>query len=230
MPVAEILEVKAGGPNGGGPHDRDPHDHRGGGGDDGGGHGDNDGRRYVPGAAMLGMRFLLVSVSVLFITVGVVYHARARSPQHWQHIHVPPLLWLSTALILASSWTLELARGAFERKNSLRYARWLEGTVAIGVAFLASQVFALRELAAQGMYLRHNPHSSLFYVLTGAHGIHLLGGMAALSYLLIKASVRPEVVLFDFRRQRGRAAVAALYWHFLAGIWLCLFIGLLFWP
>jgi heme/copper-type cytochrome/quinol oxidase subunit 3 len=50
--------------------------------------------------------------------------------------------------------------------------------------------------------------------------------MAALSYLLIKASVRPEVVLFDFRRQRSRAAVAALYWHFLAGIWLCLFVGL----
>jgi cytochrome c oxidase subunit 3 len=226
MPVAEILEVKTGGPNGGGPHDRDPHDRGGGGGDDG----DNDGQRYVPGAAMLGMRFLLVSVTSLFITIGVVYHARAQSPVHWQHIHVPPLLWLSTALILASSWTLELARGALQRKNSLRYAHWLEATVGIGVAFLASQVFALRELAAQGMYLRHNPHSSLFYVLTGVHGIHLLGGMAALTYLLIKASVRPEVVLFDFRRQRGRAAVAALYWHFLAGIWLCLFVGLLFWP
>jgi cytochrome c oxidase subunit 3 len=226
MPVAEILEVKTGGPNGGPPHDRDPYDRGGGGGDDN----SNDGRRYVPGAAMLGMRFLLVSVTALFVTIGVVYHARAQSQSHWQHIPVPPLLWLSTALILTSSWTLELARGAFERKNSLRYARWLEVTVAIGLTFLASQVFALRELAAQGIYLRHNPHSSLFYVLTGVHGIHLLGGMAALGYLLIKASVRPEVVLFDFRRQRGRAAVAALYWHFLTGIWLCLFVCLLFWP
>ena len=225
MPVAEIVEVKTGGPNGGGPHDRDPFD-RGGGGPD-----DNSNRdRGVPGAGLLAMRFLLVSISMLFVTIGVVYHQRAQAPAHWQHIHVPPLLWLSTALILASTWTLEMARGAFQRRNSLRYARWLGVTVGIGLAFLASQVFALRELAAQGIYLRHNPHSSLFYVLTGAHGIHLLGGMAALSYLLIKASVRPEVVLFDFRRQRGRAAVAALYWHFLAGIWLCLFVGLLFWP
>jgi cytochrome c oxidase subunit 3 len=225
MPVAESLEVKAGGPNGGGPRGHDPFDRGGGGPDD---NSNPDGG--VPGAGMLAMRFLLASISMLFVTIGVAYHERAKAAAHWQHIHVPPLLWLSTALILGSSWTLELARGAFERKNSLRYARWLELTVAIGVAFLASQVFALRELAAQGIYLRHNPHSSLFYVLTGAHGIHLLGGMAALGYLLIKASVRPEVVLFDFRRQRGRTAVAALYWHFLDGIWLCLFVGLLFWP
>lgn len=225
MPVAEILEVRTGGPNGGGPHDHDPHGRGGGGGDDSG-----DGRRGVPGAGLLAMRFLLVSISMLFVTIGVAYHERAKAPAHWQHIQVPPLLWLSTALILASTWTLELARGAFERRNSFRYARWLELTVAIGVAFLASQVFALRELAAQGIYLPHNPHSSLFYVLTGVHGIHLLGGMVALTYLLIKASLHPEVVLFDFRRQRGRAAVTALYWHFLAGIWLCLFIGLLIWP
>jgi cytochrome c oxidase subunit III len=225
MPVAETLEVKAGGPNGGGPRGHDPFDRGGGGPDD---NGNQDGR--VPGAGLLAMRFLLVSIGMLFVTIAIVYRQRAQTPAHWQHIQVPHLLWLSTALILASSWTLELARGAFQRRNSLRYARWLEVTVGIGVAFLACQMLALRELAGQGIYLRHNPHSSLFYVLTGVHGVHLLGGMAALTYLLIKASVRPEVVLFDFRRQRGRAAVAALYWHFLAGIWLCLFVGLLFWP
>ncbi len=224
MPVAEIAELKTGGPGGGGPRDHGPFD-PGGGGDDG-----DRGGRGVPGAGLLAMRFLLVSITMLFVTIGFAYHERAKAPAHWQHIHVPPLLWLSTALILASSWTLELARGAFERKNSLRYARWLELTVTIGVAFLASQVFALRELAGQGIYLRNNPHSSLFYVLTGAHGLHLIGGIAALVYLLVKASVRPEVVLFDFKRQRSRAAAAALYWHFLAGIWLCLFLALLFWP
>jgi len=128
--------------------------------------------------------------------------AQRRLVRGWLEANAPDLS-ISFRLI---EETLELARGAFERKNSVRYARWLEVTVAIGLAFLASQVFALRELAGQGIYLGHNPHSSLFYVLTGAHGIHLLGGMAALSYLLIKAAVRPEVVLFDFRRQRGRAA------------------------
>jgi cytochrome c oxidase subunit 3 len=224
--VLEAPEVKLGGPNGGGPRNVDPFDRGGGGGGDGDG---NDGHG-VPGAGLLAMRFLLVSISALFATIGAAYYERAQSPGHWQHIQVPPWLWVSTSLILVSSWTLEMARGAFERKNSLRYARWLGVTVAIGAAFLASQLFALRELARQGMYLRHNPHSSLFYVLTGAHGIHLLGGMVALFCLLVTAARRPEVVLFDFRRQSSRTAAGALYWHFLAGIWLCLFVCLLFWP
>ncbi len=222
--VLEAPEVKLGGPHGGGPRDHGPYGRGGGGGDDG-----NDGQG-VPGAGLLAVRFLLVSITMLFVTLGVAYHERAQSPRHWQHIQAPSLLWLSTGLILASAWTLEIARSAFERRNSVRYARWLAVTVAMGAAFLASQLFALRELAAQGIYLRNNPHSSLFYVLTGAHGIHLLGGMVALFCLLVTASRRPEVVLFDFRRQSGRTAAAALYWHFLAGIWLCLFVCLLFWP
>jgi hypothetical protein len=100
MPSAlEAPEVKLGGPNGGGPRDHDPFGHGwGGGGDD---HG-NDGQG-VPGAGLLAMRFLLVSISALFVTIGVAYYERAQSPRHWQHIHVPPLLWLSTGLILAST-------------------------------------------------------------------------------------------------------------------------------
>jgi cytochrome c oxidase subunit 3 len=225
MPSAlETPEVKVGGPHGGGPRDHGPYDPGGGGGDDG-----SDGRG-IPGAGLLAMRFLLGSITMLFVTIGVVYHERAQSPRHWQHIQPPSSLWLSTGLILGSTWTLEIARAAFARKNSIRYARWLAVTVAMGAAFLGSQLFALRQLAQQGIYLRNNPHSSMFYVLTGAHGVHLLGGMVALFCLLVTASRRPEVVLFDFRRQSSRAAAVALYWHFLAAIWLCLFVGLLFWP
>ena len=177
------------------------------------------------------MRFLLVSISMLFADHRRRLPRTRANALHWQHIHVPSLLWLSSGLILASSWTLEIARGAFERKNSMRYAHWLGVTVADrSVVSWLRNCLALRELARQGIYLRNNPHSSLFYVLTGAHGVHLLGGMVALVCLLVTASRRPEVVLFDFRRQSSRTAAAALYWHFLAGIWLCLFICLLFWP
>jgi cytochrome c oxidase subunit 3 len=139
-------------------------------------------------------------------------------------------LWFSSLLILATSWTLENARAWLHRKNSRRYIQSLTITMSVGVLFLASQVFALRELVAQGIYLRHNPHSSLFYVVTVVHGFHLLGGMGALCYLLIRAANYPLVVLFDYRRQCSRFAVSALYWHFLTIIWLGIFVCLLLWP
>jgi cytochrome c oxidase subunit 3 len=229
MPTAaETVEPKLAGPRGGGPRDLWPDDPGGGGGDDGGEEGGQP--RFIPGASLLAMRFVLLSITALFVTIGIAYFERSRSTFNWQHIRVPRLLWLSTALILASSWTIECARGCLERKNSYRYVRWLEITLGTGLAFLASQLFALRELVKQGIYLRHNPHSSLFYVVTGAHAIHLLGGMAAVCYLLLRASLRPESVLLDFRRQRNRASVSALYWHFLTVLWLGLFVSLLLWP
>jgi cytochrome c oxidase subunit III len=228
-PALETEERKIVSGHGGGPRYPDFDDHGGRGwGDDGGP--DRSGRPYVPGAGLLAMRFMLVSIAVLFITVGTAYFERSRTAVNWRHIQIPHLLWLSTALILASGWALECARGALERKNRTHYVVWLEVTVAIGVAFLGSQLFALRELMAHGFFLRHNPHSSLFYVVTGAHGLHLLGGIAALSVLLVRAALRPDVIRHDFVRQHSRIAVSALYWHFLTILWLGLFFALLLWP
>src|SRR5438270_1961359 len=123
--------VKPAGPTGNGPPDLGRDDY--GGGDDGDeGSGD---RRYVPGAGLLAMRFVLVSISVLFITVGIAYYLRSRSAINWLTIRVPHWLWLSTALILASSWTLESARGAFERTAHGRYVLWLELTISLGLPF-----------------------------------------------------------------------------------------------
>ena len=227
-PVLETEVIKLAGTNGGGPHNDGPGGN-GGGGDDDDGRQDR-GRGHIPGAGLLAMRLALVSITALFVTIGIVYFARSRSGLNWQHIRIPNLLWLSTALILSSSWTLENARRWLHRKDTRHYVRSLTATMCIGVTFLASQVLALQQLVAQGIYLRHNPHSSLFYVVTVAHGFHLLGGMAALCYLLLRASKFPPVVIFDTGYQRSRFAVSALYWHFLTAIWLGIFLLLLLWP
>ena len=68
----------------------------------------------------------------------------------------------------------------------MNFLRWLGATVALGVAFLAGQLVVWRELAARGVYLATNPSSSFFYVLTAAHGVHLLGGVLALGYVVIQ--------------------------------------------
>src|SRR5205807_1412020 len=99
----------------------------------------------------------------------------------------PRLLWLSTGLIITSSLTFNVARRSLKHSDSVRYRRWLLLTLMLGLGFLASQLLSWRLLAAQGIYMASNQHSTFFYLLTGAHGIHLLGGILALGYLLFRA-------------------------------------------
>jgi cytochrome c oxidase subunit 3 len=138
------------------------------------------------------------------------------------------MLWLSTALILLSSATFEASRRLLKRGDDRGYRRWLLATVLLGLGFLLTQLLAWRELVAQGIYLNTNPHSSFFYLLTGMHGLHLVGGILMAAYLLARA----------WRRQSGRQAralrqdsanAAAVYWHFMDGLWIYLFLLLFLW-
>ena len=87
------------------------------------------------------------------------------------------------------------------------------------MAFLAGQALAWRQLAAPGIYLATNPHSSFFYLLTAVHGVHLLGGIAAVVWVDVRA-LRWELG----PARRTAADVTALYWHFMDGLWVYLLV------
>lgn len=220
-------QVKPGGPGGGGPRDFEP-------GGSGGGGGDDDERRredpdYGLSAGMIGMIAVIVSVTALFATIVIAYMVRSRTRSHWEAVPLPSFLWVSTVLLLASSFTLERARRAFARFQANSYAQWLMATFFLGLGFILSQALVLRDLVSRGVYLQNNPHSSLFYVITGAHGVHLMGGMLALFFLIWRAAVPAGDASQDFRTQRNLIGVAAVYWHFLDVLWVGLFLMLLFW-
>jgi cytochrome c oxidase subunit 3 len=116
---------------------------------------------------------------------------------------------------------MELARRGSRRGNAADAKRWLIVTEALGIAFLASQYIAWRQLAAQGVFLPSNPHSSFFYILTGAHGLHLLGGLVALAVAATRTSRDDST-----RTLLHRTTLCATYWHFFAVLWLMLFVVL----
>lgn len=93
-------------------------------------------------------------------------------------------------------------------------------TTVLGLAFLAGQYIAWRQLAAAGVYIASNPSSSFFYLLTAAHAAHLVGGLAALLYVLTRGWAY-------LRRSSGIAAsVTGVYWHFMDGLWVFLLLVL----
>lgn len=187
--------------------------------------GDGNGRpRESAHHYRIGMWVALASILMLFMALTSAYVFRAGTTG-WQPLMIPRMLWASTALILASSFTVELARRSLRRNARAMYRRWLLVSAGLGLAFLFSQFLAWRELVSEGVYLASNPHSSFFYVLTALHGLHLAGGILGLCYLLWR-TVRRSPTVSEVKRRAAADAVGT-YWHFMDGLWLYLF-GLLF--
>lgn len=201
---------------------------RGPGGNGFGGGGDDDFRmpQYrVPGSTYkIGMYFALASIVMLFAGLTSAMVVRRGFENDWVSIAVPHLLWANTGLLLASSFTLEFSRRALSRFSNSSFMRWLGATVVLGVAFLAGQLIVWRELAARGVYLATNPSSSFFYVFTAAHGLHLLGGLVALGYVVWHAGRMARG-----RERRTALDVTAIYWHFMDALWIYLFFLLTQW-
>jgi cytochrome c oxidase subunit 3 len=191
-----------------------------------GGNGAWQPRGSAPGVpartAAMGMAFGLAAIAMLFVAFTTTYLGH-RGDGDWRPVPLPWILWLDTGILVASSVAVEWGRRKLRSGDTIGFRRALTAGAALGVAFLAGQLLAWQQLARQGVYLSSHPHSSFFYLLTGAHGVHLLGGVVAFAALVPRvwrgAFTPPGAVAVD---------VVSTYWHFLTGLWLYVFI-ILFW-
>ena len=166
-----------------------------------------------PGSFRILIWTLCASISAFFAALMIAYVWRAGNGPYWQPVTFPPVLWLSTGLIVASSVTFETARRIFRKGRPRLALRFLVATAALGLAFLAAQLDAWRQLVKEGAYLMENPHGAFFYIFTGLHAAHLLGGLIALFVLILRRQ----------KRRREVVDVTAYYWHFLGVLWIILF-------
>jgi cytochrome c oxidase subunit 3 len=162
----------------------------------------------------------LAVVGSLFALVTSAYLMRMDLPD-WRTVPIPTLLWFNTGVLVLSSVTLQLAQVAarYEDRDAV-IAGLLAGAVS-AVTFLAGQLLAWQELRNAGYFLTANPANSFFYLITGLHGLHLLGGLVALGRTIAKAFgglALPQL--------RLSVELCTTYWHFLLLVWLILF-GLL---
>lgn len=163
----------------------------------------------------------LVPVVIFFVGLTRIMLASHESSAHWA-VRLPPLLYVNTAVLLSSSCALEMARRAM-RAASRRLTPWLWVATSLGFVFLAVQAYIWKHLAATTWGQGSNAGTAFFYLVTGSHGVHLLGALAALTYLSIQQT-RMELTP---RRQSGLRATA-VFWHFMAGLWVYV-LALLAW-
>jgi len=194
----------------------------------GGGGGDEIPFRFSPARYRIGVWTAIGSILMLFVALTSAYIVRSASSDDWHRIAMPKVLWLSTALLIVSSVTIELARRSLKQRNDPAYGRWLINTVVLGIGFVVSQLFAWRQLVKQGAYVSTNPYNSFFYLFTAAHGVHVLGGLSALAYLVIRTRTMRQAIDGELRRA-GAADAVAIYWHFMDVLWIALFMLLMLW-
>ena len=166
----------------------------------------------------------MTGIVMLFAAFTSALVVRKGMSFDWVPVRLPGILWLNTFVLLVSSAALEFSRRSLRARAAKGFMCWLAAALVLGLGFLAGQLIAWRELAARGIYLASNPGSSFFYVLTAAHGFHLLGGVVALAYVVLRA--RP--IALGLAR-RTPVDVTAIYWHFMDALWIYVFFVLMRW-
>jgi len=189
--------------------------------------------------ARLGMGVAVAGIVMIFVSFTSAYIVRQGLPpldprtgtlvRDWIPVRLPALLLVNTCVLLLSSLTMALARRQISGEATLAHAgsiagvsadsgqkiSWLALTVMLGLSFLTLQWMAWRELAASGFYVATSPSSSFVYLLTGMHGVHLIGGVVALlvagAAALLRRPVSSRLVILD---------VTGWYWHFMAILWI----------
>jgi cytochrome c oxidase subunit III len=209
--VELIIEDRRGGGGGGRPPD---------GGDD---DGDGDRGKHRPNGPPSPRRFstaiaiAMVSILMFFMALASAFLVLHHGSKVWVAIQLPRILWINTAILLGSSFTLERARLRLSLGDVPGFRKlWLLTTV-MGFLFVAGQLVAWRQLVGQGVYIASNQASSFFYIFTGAHGVHLLGGVAALLFVLLRNFEKSQVPV------SLAAEITSYYWHFMDGLWIFLF-------
>jgi cytochrome c oxidase subunit 3 len=187
---------------------------------DGDGGGDDDKRRRrdspSPKRYSTAITIALVSILMFFMALASAFIVLRRGSDAWVTVHLPPILWANTIILIASSFTLEAARRRLSESNASGFRKLWLLTTGLGILFVTGQFVAWRQLVSQGVFLASNQASSFFYIFTGAHAAHLLGGVAALLYVSFRKLDTAKVSV------PALAEIASYYWHFMDGLWVFL--------
>jgi cytochrome c oxidase subunit 3 len=160
--------------------------------------------------------------SAYFIRMGHG-HGAGHGISDWHSVSKPPILWFNTAMLVLSSAAMQAARRAVKLSNRARVRGYLFAGGAFALLFLIGQLVGWHQLRDSGYGLTSGPAGAFFYVLTGVHGLHLLGGLGV--WLKTVARMRSRAV--ELIEVRLSIELCTVYWHYLLLVWLVMFALLL---
>jgi len=159
--------------------------------------------------------------SIIMMFAGLTSAYIVKSNQAgWRSIEMPQIFWYSTATILLSSLTMQMALRAFKQRAMNQYRLLIAITFFLGVSFVILQGLGFQQLWNSGVQFKGASGSGQFlYVIAGLHAAHVLGGVIALMVMFVKA-------FFGRTKSYGGVPVEmmATYWHFVDLLWIYLVV------
>ena len=141
------------------------------------------------------------------------------STANWEVIQKPVEFWYSTAAMLLSSLTLQLALRAFKQREMKQYRLLMAATVVLGIVFIALQWSAFNWMWDNGVRFKGASQGQFLYIIAGLHALHVLGGIVALIIMTFKA-------FFGKTKNYSPVAIEVMsaYWHFVDILWIYLLV------
>ncbi len=158
------------------------------------------------------------SITMMFAGFTSAYIVKSNQAG-WQPVQMPKIFFLSTVLILASSLTIYLAQKAMSAREMAKYRTLISTTAVLGLAFVVTQFFGFSELWQQKITFKESVAGSFFYIITGVHALHVIGGVIALAVLFSRAYSSKTKFYSS-----TPVETAGLYWHFVDILWVYLFV------
>lgn len=184
----------------------------------------------------LGLWFLLGSITMLFGGFTSTVLVR-RLADDWNVLPIPSMIWASTAALILSSITIEVARRQLRRGKVEGALNWISVTAVGGLLFVAGQWMAWQQLLGQGIMIQSSARSAFVYLLMAVHALHVIGGIVGMTIVYRKVTRLRGVVALGAANGAGvsltfaggRGAMESLsnfntYWHFMGGLWIYLLI------
>ncbi len=208
-------------------------DDSGGGGKGGGGNGGNNfpknkiPEETAPEPTNKSRILMIFLLSVVIMTfgglIGAYVFLATNKAAEWNPLErLPTQVWISTFIILASSLTYHFGKSyLFKEKHEQKARKWFLITAGLGGLFISSQLIVWMGLVNRGLYMRGNPYVGFFYILTAVHVIHVLGGIIALGYILLRSWNRTRSTR-EVEKRKNDATAIGWYWHTMDGLWLVL--------
>jgi cytochrome c oxidase subunit 3 len=160
----------------------------------------------------------IASILMMFAGLTSAYIVKSNQAS-WQEVGVPKIFWISTAVILISSLTMQMAVRSFKQRAMNQYRLLIAITFFLGIVFIIFQCIGFIQLWEQQVTLKGSGAGQFLYVIFGLHAIHVLGGVIALMVMFLRAFFG-KIKLYS----AVPVEVAATYWHFVDALWIYLLV------